>query len=200
MFTYYKIHHIPTTIFVREGERVKNNSFIKLTEDISADCTVSDIKSNNKKMNVKILGMVPVKSVSLKPVSKDIMLYPGGKPVGVKLNTKGVLVIALSDIETEGGKIQSPAAVSGIQIGDSIISINGKEITNSEDVEKEIRNCEGKDLKIIVYRKGEKISKNIKPEKGKKDNNYKIGLWVRDSTAGVGTLTFIMIKVKNLQP
>ncbi|ENK0839829.1 SpoIVB peptidase [Clostridium sporogenes] len=196
LFTYYKIHHIPTTIFVREGERVKNDSFIKLTEDISADCTVSDIKSKNKKMNVKILGMVPVKSVSLKPVSKDIMLYPGGKPVGVKLNTKGVLVIALSDIETEEGKVQSPAAVSGIQIGDSIISINGKEITNSEDVEKEIRNCEGKDLKIVAYRKGEKISKNVKPEKGKKDNNYKIGLWVRDSTAGVGTLTFYHDKTK----
>lgn len=62
-------------------------------------------------MNVKILGMVPVKSVSLKPVSKDIMLYPGGKPVGVKLNTKGVLVIALSDIETEGENTKSRSCI-----------------------------------------------------------------------------------------
>lgn len=45
-----------------------------------------------------------------------------------------------------------------------------------------------------------KNNKNIKPEKGKKDNNYKIGLWVRDSTAGVGTLTFYHDKSKNLQP
>ncbi|GAA0743431.1 SpoIVB peptidase [Clostridium oceanicum] len=195
---YNDVRNIPSTIFVREGQKFKSGNLIRMTENSGAKYANSDVLYNNqdKKMDVKILGMFPVKSVSLKSVSKDIELYPGGRPVGVKLNTKGALVIALSDIESKEGKINSPAATSGIEIGDSIIKINNQEVNNSEDVEKIIRRCEGEDLKVLISRKGEKITKKVKPKKSKKDTNYKIGLWVRDSTAGVGTLTFYDPKTK----
>ncbi|NEZ46294.1 SpoIVB peptidase [Clostridium niameyense] len=190
LITYFKIENIPTTIFVREGENVKNNNFIKLTEECNSKNVNSDIKSYNKKLDVKILGVLPVKSVDLKSVSKNITVYPGGRPIGVKLNTKGALVIALSDIEGKDGKTQSPAALNGVEIGDSIVRINDREVNNSEDVEKQVGSCDGKEIKITLYRKGKKIVKGVKPIQSKKDNRYKIGLWVRDSTAGVGTLTF----------
>lgn len=133
-----------------------------------------------------------------KPYAKasDIMLYPGGQPVGIKLSTKGALVIALSDIETAERKIQSPAAVSGIQIGDSVTEINGTAIKSSEDISTLVNRSNGKEINITINRKGETVNVKVTPVLSKNDEKFKIGLWVRDSTAGVGTLTFYDPKTK----
>ncbi|MBD8048402.1 SpoIVB peptidase [Clostridium faecium] len=121
--------------------------------------------------------------------ASEIRVYPGGQPVGIKLNTKGALIIALSDIETKDG-IVSPASKAGIQIGDSIIKINGVEIKSSEDVSTHVNRCNGSEITITVYRKDNTLDIVVKPVLSINDDKYKIGLWVRDSTAGVGTLTF----------
>jgi stage IV sporulation protein B len=122
--------------------------------------------------------------------TSDIMVYPGGKPLGIKINTKGALVIALSDIEVDGNKVQSPAAVAGIAIGDSVIKINNETIKNAEDIATYVNRSKGEKIKVTVDRKGEEMNFIVNPVISKKDENYKIGLWVRDSVAGVGTLTF----------
>lgn len=133
-------------------------------------------------------------ATSLKKVNyaktSDIMVYPGGKPLGIKINTKGALVIALSDIEVDGNKVQSPAAISGIAIGDSITKINNETIKSAEDIATYVNRAKGEQVKITVNRKGEEMNFVVNPVVSKKDENYKIGLWVRDSVAGVGTLTF----------
>lgn len=121
--------------------------------------------------------------------TSEIRVYPGGQPVGIKLNTKGALIIALSDIETKDG-IVSPASKAGIQIGDSIIKINGVNINSSEDVSTYVNRCNGDEITITVYRKDNTLDVTVKPVLSANDGKYKIGLWVRDSTAGVGTLTF----------
>jgi stage IV sporulation protein B len=188
---YNKIDKIPNTIFIREGQNISSDYFFRLSEE--NDVKVSNLldkKETEKKAKVKLLGFLPVKSVSVRSIPSEIMLYPGGQPVGVKISTKGVLVVALSDIETKNGKVASPGATAGIQIGDSIIKINEKEITASEQVASIVSSSEGNDLSITLERKGSIIKKKIKPVKSDNDNSYKIGLWVRDSTAGVGTLTF----------
>jgi stage IV sporulation protein B len=184
--SYYEVQNIPTTIFIREGDTLKSDNFIKLREENK----MQNIDLKDKRVSVNLLGILPVKLVSLKSVSNSIVLYPGGQPIGVKLNTKGVLVVALSDIKTEKDKITSPAALAGVQIGDNITKINNFSIKNSEDVQKQINNSKGKKLKVIIERKGEELEKTIKPVKNIEDDNFKIGLWVRDCTAGVGTLTF----------
>ncbi len=184
--SYYEVQNIPTTIFIREGETLKSDNFVKLREENKMENT--DLK--DKKVSVNLLGILPVKLVSLKSVSNSIVLYPGGQPIGVKLNTKGVLVVALSDIKTENDKITSPSALAGIQIGDNITKINKFSIKNSEDVQKQINNSKGKSLNVTIERKGEELEKVIKPVKNMEDDDFKIGLWVRDCTAGVGTLTF----------
>lgn len=121
---------------------------------------------------------------------KNLELMPGGEPVGVKLNTKGVLVVALSDIEGNDNNIICPAAQAGVQIGDCILEINNQTTNSSEDTSKQINSCDGKELKLLIDRNGVKLEKTVVPVKNKNDDKYKIGLWVRDSTAGVGTLTF----------
>lgn len=117
-----------------------------------------------------------------------IMVCPGGQPVGIKLNTDGVLVVGLSDIESKNGKKISPAAEAGIQIGDSIIKINNEPISGSKSLI-DMVNKEQK-LSITIVRNGNNFIKTVVPSKSDRDGGYKLGIWVRDSTAGVGTLTF----------
>jgi hypothetical protein len=122
---YNSVGNVPTTIFIRDGQEFHGSHLIKLVED--KDIKVTNIIKNDnniRKAKVSFLGIVQLKSVAVKSIPSEITLYPGGQPVGVKLSTKGVLVVALSDIENESGKNISPGAVSGIQVGDSIIKIN----------------------------------------------------------------------------
>lgn len=194
IFTYNRIRSIPETIFVKQGENISKDSFLSFKP---YDRLNSNSKINFKrdKVNVSILGILPVKTVNLKSVPK-MKLYPGGQPVGIKLSTKGVLIVGFSDINTLQGKISSPAAKAGIQIGDNLIKVNNENVVNSKDLANKIEKCKDNQLNLTIERKGELIEKKVEKIKSEDDENYKIGLWVRDSTAGIGTLTFYYDKNK----
>lgn len=176
--------------------------FTALLVVISADCSsafmgrnynevIPSVNSFSKMLSSKA-DVLEVGNVAKTNYTKssDIMVYPGGKPLGIKINTKGALVIALSDIEVEGDKVQSPAALAGIAVGDSIIEINGYEIKRAEDIATYVARESGKEIKVKVLRKGEEMIFHVNPIISKNDDKFKLGLWVRDSVAGVGTLTF----------
>ena len=104
----FSIKDIPDTIFIRMKEDVKSNYVFQIYEKENIPTALVDSGKkvkNEYKMNVKFLGLFPVKSVNVKRVP-DISLYPGGTSIGVKLSTKGVLVVALSDIEVDGKRYQ----------------------------------------------------------------------------------------------
>ncbi len=185
MSLYWKTLSIPNTIFLREGQELKSNYIVRLNKNFNS----RQLIKNTTMLNVSILGVVPIKSVSVTSVPQ-IYVYPGGTPVGVKLNTKGVLVVALSDVKSSRGKVMSPSAEGGIQVGDIIVKVNGKSINSSEELVKIIDSNKNKSLKVILERNEKTIEREIIPVKDKENNSYKIGLWVRDSTSGVGTLTF----------
>ncbi|SQB91511.1 stage IV sporulation protein B [Clostridium tetanomorphum] len=151
--------------------------------------TSKGVTGTDQNADVSLLGIFKVKSVAIKSIPNELSVYPGGQPIGVKLNTKGVLIVALSDLDTDNGKVTSPASEAGLEIGDSIVEINNKKVINSEKAASLINECEGKEIEVTIERKGTTLKKKVKPVKSK-DNQYKIGLWIRDSTAGVGTLTF----------
>lgn len=201
---FYQANNVPDTLFIRDGEAPRSTSFISFSDinsfasfnikDFSYTSSKAVINSNEnlnkQQVEVSLFGIIPYKAVSVNVIPKNIQLYPGGQPVGVKLNTKGVLIIALSDIDSFNGKTPCPASVAGIQIGDSILKINNKDINSSEELSKQISISEGKGIILLINRKEEQFTKTIIPVKSSVDNKYKIGLWVRDSTAGIGTLTF----------
>lgn len=143
-------------------------------------------KSSNDEKFKNRYGVALVNSEQEK---KDIELCAGGNSVGVRVSTEGVLAVGYSDITTESGEVKSPAQNGGIQIGDRLISVNGNKIKNSKDLSKKINESKSENVEILLERNGEEITKNINLSKNG-DGDYKIGLWVRDSTAGVGTLTF----------
>ena len=136
----------------------------------------------------KLLGIFPVKDV-LVNIYDEKFLVVCGTPFGVKMFTDGVLVVDFSEIETENEKI-CPAINSGLSKGDIIKKICGNEVFTNEDVAEFIENSSGKTLDFLVERNGENINIFITPEIDKKSGKYKAGFWVRDSSAGIGTLTF----------
>lgn len=121
-------------------------------------------------------------------VVSERVLIPGGQSVGIQMNVRGVLVVGLEEIETEDGVV-SPGYLAGLQIGDTILSINEIPVYYAGDVEK-IVNAETKDLHIKVQRKDEVLDFDLTPVKSYQDGDYKIGVWVKEKIAGIGTLTF----------
>ena len=107
----------------------------------------------------------------------------------MKIFTEGVLIVGISDIKTENG-ITSPAKAAGLKKGDIILKINNKPTKDNEELLKVVEESSGNVLECDVMRNGENFKAKIQPLKNKSDNTYRIGLWVRDSSAGIGTLTF----------
>lgn len=123
--------------------------------------------------------------------TSETMLIPSGQLIGVKLNTKGIFVVGFSDIETVHFIKQSPALKNGLQIGDCIQDVDGTKLESSMQLAEIIRNSKGHKLCFSIRRKSKIMSIQVKPMMSAFDNAYKTGMWVRDSTQGVGTLTFI---------
>ncbi len=123
-------------------------------------------------------------------------VIPCGQPFGIKMLTEGIMVVRLSDIN--GTKDSCPAKKAGVHVGDIIISVGGEKITSNEDLAKAISSSGGKTVKVILIRNGyddksasgEKLSVNLTPEYCNSEKCYKTGMWVRDSSAGIGTITF----------
>ena len=118
-----------------------------------------------------------------------------GQPFGIKMLTEGIMVVRLSDVN---GKTDScPAKNAGIHVGDIIISVGGEKITSNEDLSKAISSSNGETVEVVLKRNfddksssGEEISLKMTPEYCDSEKSYKTGMWVRDSSAGIGTITF----------
>ncbi|MCR5636544.1 MAG: SpoIVB peptidase [Clostridiales bacterium] len=116
-------------------------------------------------------------------------VYICGTPIGIKLYCSGALVVDLQEIVTPSG-VFCPAKEAGIQKGDIIKKINGKEINGNSDLISAIDLADGDPVEIFYEHDGEDISKTVTPIKTSENGTCKIGVWVRDSCAGIGTVTY----------
>lgn len=193
---------IPKTITVFEGQDYSfqkaapvsavlgsHHSNITLNQESH---TVSMKASENGKSEMLLeFAGIPIKKVDVH-VLKDFRVIPGGQSIGVKLNTVGVLVVGHHLINTISGK-KSPGEIAGIKIGDIITEINGNKIEKMTDVAPFVQAAgqEGKPLDMVISRESGKITTKLTPLKDKGENIYKLGLYIRDSAAGIGTMTFV---------
>jgi stage IV sporulation protein B len=138
--------------------------------------------------NLTFLNIIPIKTVQVNVVPK-CSVAPCGTPFGVKIHTEGVMVIGVSEVSTNTGN-KSPAKISGLQKGDVISKVDSQTISNNDDLEKIIENSNGKEVRLSVFRNDTGLELNLTPLKSVGDNKYRAGIWVRDSSAGIGTLTF----------
>ncbi|SES70613.1 SpoIVB peptidase. Serine peptidase. MEROPS family S55 [Natronincola peptidivorans] len=138
---------------------------------------------------LKVFGLVPYRNIRVNVVPQ-IEVIPGGHSIGVRLNTKGVLVVGTAQITDKNGNVYNLAETAGIKIGDSLIAINNIKVNNAEHVGNLIQNSRGEALNLTLKRDTKEYSISIEPVQSLEDQQYRLGLWVRDKTAGVGTMTF----------
>ena len=122
--------------------------------------------------------------------AEERILYPIGKTVGITAGFKGVWVVSITEFETETGDVISPAGIAGIMADDIIFSIDGDEIYSVDELESKIQESDGSEIKVGILRGNEKKESVLIPQKNKSDGKYKLGVWIKDSTSGIGTLTY----------
>lgn len=184
-------YNLPDEIPVISGDTVTVPSpyTIDLGEQLESDelNATADGKSIRYDANVKILNLFPVKSSTV-TVTQRRYVVPSGEIFGIKLYTKGVVIAKIDAVTTGDGNV-SPAKSAGLKSGDTISSINGVTVNRKSDVSRIIENCQGNALVFSLTRNGKALEVSMTPIKGT-DGKYKAGLWVRDSSAGIGTMTF----------
>lgn len=153
----------------------------------TAVSTVSTVSAS------RILTDIPVQSFGEMSSDelKELLLYPGGMPFGIKFYTEGVTVVGISEVETANGTV-NPAADAGLRAKDMILRINGQPLNGAAELTEAIENSGGNSLKLYCKRGLQELEISLTPAFCPAENRYKTGIWVRDSGAGIGTVTFIL--------
>lgn len=156
--------------------------------DLGTSVTAQGIAQGNTKVTFYLFDKVPVKTVDAN-VLPNIELIPSGKTVGVQLDTDGLLVLGTGFVEDANGAKTEPC--KGIlKTGDLIQKVNGKEMKNKESFLREVGENRQKSVVIEYVRDGKTNTAQIEPVYSPADKAYKLGIWVRDSIQGIGTVTF----------
>lgn len=175
------ISQIPDEMTVYTAGKSNFNTFLPVE--------VNYTQTQSGEADAKIFGLVKVKQINVNIQSpKKVRLC--GDIFGVKMYSDGVMVVGLSDFASYGGSV-NPAQDAGICEGDIIKSVNGKKVYTNSDFSKSILNA-SKDIQLeILSKNGAKKNITLTPQYSVTDKCLKTGMWVRDSAAGIGTLTYI---------
>jgi stage IV sporulation protein B len=181
------------------------NGFIKSVIEVS-DMEKSNIPSNQVKINMqqpftlksgssgsfimacKLFGLINLKNIKIDIVEKQYVI-PCGEPIGIYIQTDGVLIIGTSVVSAMDGLNYEPS-YKLVKSGDYIVGVNGISVNNKSQLIDLINEYGTEDIVLNIRRNGEMIGIKIAPVQTTL-NEYKLGIWVRDNTQGIGTLTFI---------
>lgn len=177
---------------IKKGDPLTFDAFVPITAVYEGSklsgSEKTDSISDEFKVELKAFGMIPFSTVSVEVVD-ELNVAVLGTPFGMKLYTEGVLVIDMTDVKTENGNV-NPAKDAGIEIGDYIVSVDGRKISTNEELGAAVEASAGNEMKLEIKRGGKTKIIRFCAVLSKETNSYKVGLWVRDSSAGIGTLTF----------
>lgn len=199
---------VPSTIMIRAGVEQELDFRVPVSGEIYQQESIESVSSqveslhvnfikgvtlkanhiDNYRMDLKLFGILPYKNVDIQ-VIQDKTLIPSGIPIGIYVKTQGVLVVGIGEFKNQAGEVISPAKYI-LQPGDYILDVNGEEIENKRQFVKMIENSDGNELIMTLLRNGETTEVKIQPESNQNDE-WKLGIWVRDNAQGIGTLTYV---------
>ena len=196
----YVVDMVPDSYRVRKGEEEKitfevpvsatmampDSSYIETPVATSVSIVSGDAKSYT--LDLKYMGIIPMKSISLDVVSGQEVAI-SGMPVGIYVKTKGVLVIDTGSYVNHKGEEVCPADEI-LQPGDCILKVNDVEVKGKRHFVNMIEGAEGEELVLEILRNKEVSKVKVKPCLNE-ENIYKLGVWVRDSAQGIGTMSYI---------
>lgn len=198
---------IPSVIYVEDGQTTfnlevpakaelidvanmeeSNVSKKEMVIDLSQAVTIPSNGSSSYTLKVKLFGILPFKDMDVR-IMENRELIPVGSPVGIYMETKGVMVVGTGTFQNETGEESSPSKNILIS-GDYIVSADDEVILDKEDFLALVEESQGNELVLGIIRGGQPIRLSVKPQKDI-TGKYKLGIWVRDNAQGVGTMTYI---------
>ncbi len=171
---------IPETVACFSGDDIPSYLGATYEEEYSEDSTAT---INLTKGQYKLFGTFPIKSVTVAKL-EDTKVYVGGVPFGIKFLTRGVSVVGFENEAT------NPAYKAGLRLYDTIIKANGKEISGISDLSSIVEG--GGEVELTFIRAGKEEKIKFKPQYSESEKKYTLGLWLKDSGAGIGTLTYVL--------
>lgn len=186
MMSYYS-YALPDSYRVFYGEDLQTN-FPGVSAAASGEVAVGKNFGQTSQVDLMLFGMIPIKSAQVQELQEQ-MLIPCGTPFGVKLLTDGVMVVAVNDVDTAEGK-QNPARKAGLEVGDVVVSLDGAPVSTNQQVGKMVADSNGEPISVCYRRDGKESTTTLVPAKSSSGGQWRAGLWVRDSSAGIGTVTF----------
>ncbi len=137
------------------------------------------------------LGLIFAPGIKASDVTAEIeTVLLGGMPFGVSFQTGELKISGFDDIETENG-ICSPAKSAGLRKNDIIKNVNGKAVSGALDVTTAVKESEGRAIEIEIKRGEETLTFTVSPALSRSSGDFRLGLWLEDGTAGLGTVTYI---------
>ena len=135
-----------------------------------------------------LLGKIHFKDIKVTPTEADSILVSGSS-VGIYMETSGVLVIDTGEILSSDGQIQDPAK-NLLKPGDYIVALNQQKISCKQDLIDDLKDLDGSAVTVSIRRENSLVPVSLTPVQDS-SGKYKLGIWVRDDTQGIGTLTFV---------
>lgn len=183
---------LPDQIYVEPGQSVHLARFGWVTpvEQHGAQNVASTRAVGSYNTTLAISGILPIKTVHT-IVTERPSVKVCGAPFGVKMFSEGALIVGFSDIGLQNGGRANPAKEAGLRLGDRVVCINGVQTANNDAVKEALAQSDGAPVEVIYVRDGEQFMTQLTPMRDETEGQWMAGMWVRDSSAGVGTLTFV---------
>ncbi|MFB5083429.1 SpoIVB peptidase [Symbiobacterium thermophilum] len=142
-------------------------------------------------LDVKLFGLIPIRRMTV-DVVPEIRVVPGGHSIGVRLQSDGVQVVGFAAVEDEEGRVHHPGRAAGLQVGDTILAIDGRPVRGEDHAVHLFQEAgrRGREITLTVRRGDERLERTVKPVREKETGRWRVGLYIRDGASGVGTLTF----------
>ena len=188
VFTIYAQWVLPDSYNLTKGENIQFPFRVNQQVEQAIAFNSTQKVGSSYQLDVALMGAIPIKSVEVNIVDRKNVCVSGA-PFGIKMFTDGLMVVGMSHVSAEGERI-NPSREAGVEIGDIIEKINGIKLTSNKQLGAVVESSEGKPIKLLIRRENEHIEKTITPVKSVGDGEYRIGIWVRDSSAGIGTMTY----------
>lgn len=203
IYEYVFYRQIPDTLYLQRGKSEEiefalpvsgtleqpEESYIETWENRQSGIgSLEAMEKNDYVWKLKLFGLIPLKNVEVKVIDEK-SVYPIGVPIGIYVKTDGVLVAGLGNIKTPDGNEICPCE-NILQTGDYILSVNDESVSKKGEIIDKIKASEGEDVIMSIRRNGQVSKVKVTPALNSA-NEYQIGVWIRDSAQGIGTLTYI---------
>ena len=172
-----------------KDDKLGISEYVSIEQRTSEECSTAGPQKNEISAQARLFGIFPIKEVRLVE-SERKKVVPGGIPFGIKLLSNGVIVSAVTAV-VQNGKLINPARDVGIKSGDVIVRVNGKTVRSNNELIRAVQKSGGNKIKLEVkHQSGRDETLFVSPVLDSSNGEYKIGVFIRDSSAGIGTVTF----------